>query len=45
VRVTEHYARALPDKCLGRSEAEAATAAGDEVDPVAQLEIHADLRG
>ena len=45
VGATENYAPALRHQCLGRREPKAATAAGDEVDPVAQVEIHAARTG
>jgi len=41
LRGTENYARALRHECMRRREPEAATAACDKVDPVAQVEIHA----
>ena len=41
VRAAEKYAPALRGECRGRGEPEAATAAGDEVGPVSQTEIHA----
>jgi hypothetical protein len=37
----EHYACPVCDECLGRSEPKPAAPAGDELDPVAQSEVHA----
>jgi hypothetical protein len=37
----EHDAGAVCDECLGRGESKAAATAGNEVNPVAQSQIHA----
>ena len=41
MRRAEDDARPVGDECLGCREAKAAAAAGHEIDPVAQSEIHA----